>query len=239
MIVALIIIFTVLAFMAFIYIENKAISNTLTILTIIGLCVSSYFAVANWKNHYGLEKYTTTTTQTIYSASPKMDMVLYQPIGTANKHQVYVYKTSKDAKKTTHTQTSSETFNKVKTTTGKTRMVTTVTRWRYKSNAAKIWFAFTGQNHKFIKRTNTIYVNKNWLVLSAQQAKALQKQMKSKTYQAQLKTEGAAFIKKGMMAAMTKNPSMTTAQQAKLQKQLQAQFQAQAVAKLVKSVQSK
>ncbi|MTV81750.1 DUF4811 domain-containing protein [Secundilactobacillus folii] len=232
-------VFTVLSFACFIYISNNGWSLALTALSVIGLIVSSYYAVDNWKNHFGLEQYTTTTTKNIYSVSPNksMSMLIYQPIGTQNKHQVYVYKNSANAKKTTHTQTSSTTHNKVVKTSGTTRMTTTVTRWRYKSNAAKIWFGFTGENHKYVKRTNKLYVNKNWLVLSVAQSKALQKQMKSKTYQAQLKQQAKAFITKGMTAAMTKDPTMSKADQAKLQKQLQAQFQTQAVKKLISSVQ--
>lgn len=231
--------FSVLAFVFFIYIENKGVSVTLTLLAVLGLIVSSVFAVKNWQGHYGLEQYTTTTTKNIYSVSPNksMAMILYQPIGSKNKHQVYIYKDSEKAKKAVHTQANSDTKNKVTRTNDTTQMTTTITRWRYKNGAAKFWFAFTGENHKFVKRTNKLEINKNWLVLSVAQSKALQKQMKSKTYQAQLKQQGKAFVMKGMQAAMMKNPKMSKADQAKLQKQLTGEFQAQAIKKLIAQVQ--
>lgn len=239
MIFFVIALFTVLSFLFFIYISNKGVAYTLTALSVIGLIASCYYAVDNWKNHFGLEKYTTTTTKNIYSVSPNksMSMLLYQPIGTKNNKQVYIYKQTDGAKKTKHTEANSKTTNKVYKISGTTHMTTTVTRWRYKSGAAKVWFAFTGENHKFVKRTNKIYVNKNWLVLTVAQSKALKKQMSSKTYQAQLKQQGKAYVMKGMQAAMMKDPTMSKADQAKLQKQLTAEFQAQAVKKLISSVQ--
>ncbi|GAX00653.1 DUF4811 domain-containing protein [Secundilactobacillus silagei] len=232
-------IFAVLAFIFCIYIEKTGLSVTLTTLALLGLVVSSVYAVKNWQHHYGLEQYTTTTTRNIYSVSPnkQMSMILYQPIGSKNNHQVYIYKQNENDKKPVHTQANSDTKNKLSRISGTTQMTTTVTRWRYKNNAAKFWFAFTGENHKFVKRTNKIEVNKNWLVLSVAQSKALQKQMKSKTYQAQLKQQGKAFVMKGMKAAMMKNPTMSPADQAKLQKQLTGEFQAQAMQKMIKSVQ--
>lgn len=231
--------FAVLSFVFFIYIENRTVSVTLTVLAVLGLIISGGFAVKNWKDHFGLEQYTTTTTKNIYSVSPnkQMSMILYQPIGSKNNHQVYIYKNSENAKKPVHTQANSDTKNKLTRINGTTQMTTTVTRWRYKNNAAKFWFAFTGENHKFVKRTNKIEVNKNWLVLSVAQSKALQKQMKNKTYQAQLQQQGKAFVMKGMQAAMMKNPTMSKADQAKLQKQLTGEFQAQAIKKLIAQVQ--
>ena len=77
-------IFAVLAFIFCIYIEKTGLSVTLTTLALLGLVVSSVYAVKNWQHHYGLEQYTTTTTRNIYSVSPnkQMSMILYQPIGS-------------------------------------------------------------------------------------------------------------------------------------------------------------
>lgn len=238
MILVAISVFTILAFVCFIYINNKAASLILTLISVLGLIISSYFGVINWKNHYGLEKYTETTSKQVYSVSPskQLQMILYQPIGTKNNKQVYIYKASANAKKTSTTQATSTTTNKLKSTTGNTRIVTKTVRWRYKSGAAKFWFGLTGENHKFVKRTNYIYVNKNWVTLTVAQSKALSKQMKSKTYQAKLKAEAKAFVTKQVTAAMTKNPTMSSAEQAKVTKQATAQFQAQAVQKLIASL---
>ncbi|EHL95271.1 hypothetical protein HMPREF9103_03069 [Lentilactobacillus parafarraginis F0439] len=238
MIIATLIICAVLSFVFFIYIQNKPISYILTALSVIGIGVSTFYIVRNDRDHYGMEKVTTSTYQPIYSVSPskQMKMLLYQPIGTANKHQVYIYQKSENAKKKSHTD-AENTTNKVVRVNTTPRIKTTEVRWHYKNNAAKLWFGIAGENHKLVKRENTIYVNKDWLVLSTTQAKALQKQMSSKAYKAKLQAQAKAFVTKQMMAAMKKNPKMNKAQQAKIQKQAAAEFQAQAVQQLIQSVQ--
>lgn len=227
----------ILSFICFIYIQNKPLSWGLTILAIIGMVISTVFIIKNDKDHYGMKQVTKASYQPLYSASPskQMKLLLYQPIGTANKHQVYIYQTSENAKKKSHT-TVNHTTNQVITESGTPRIETQTTRWRYRSGASKFWFGIAGEDGQLVKRHNKIYVNKDWLVLSTDQAKALQKKLKSKSYQAQLKAQGKAFVTKQVMAAMKKNPKMSKAQQAKLQKQATAEFQAQAMQKLIRSI---
>lgn len=229
----------VLSFIFFVYIENKPLSNILTVIAILGAVASTFFIVRNDRDHFGMEKATTTTSQQLYSVgkSKQMQMLLYQPIGTANKKQVYIYQTSANAKKKSHTQAKDTTHNKVIRTNATTHMVTKTTRWQYKNNASKLWFGIADEGHKLVKRQNTLYVNKNWLVLSTTQAKALQKKMANKTYQAQLKAQGKAFVTKQVMTAMKKNPTMSKVAQAKIAKQAQAEFQAQALKKVIDDIQ--
>lgn len=238
MILVTLIICAVLSFLCFVYIQNKPLSWILTILSVIGMIVSTVYIVKNDKDHFGMKQETKTTYQPLHSVSPskQMKMLLYQPIGTANKHQVYIYQTSENAKKKSHT-TVNDTTNQVIKESGNPRIETQTTRWRYKDGASKLWFGIAGENGKLIKRHNKIYVNKDWLVLSTDQAKALQKKLKNKTYQAQLKAQGKAFVTKQIMAAMKKNPKMSKVQQAELQKQATAEFQAQTMQKLIRSIQ--
>lgn len=229
MIVITLIIGVVLSFVFFIYISSKPASYTLTGLSLLVAIVSMVFIIQNDHDHYGMKQVTKTRTEQIYPiGSKQMQMILYQPIGSANKHQVYIYQKSQDAKKKSHTQTT-DTTNKVVKVNGTTHMVTNTTRWEYKTDAAKLWFGISGENHKFVKRQNILYVNKSVQVLSVQQAKALKKLMASKSYQAKIKTQAKAFITKQVMTAMKKNPTMSAADRAKITKQAQADFQAQAV----------
>ncbi|GAF36612.1 DUF4811 domain-containing protein [Lentilactobacillus farraginis] len=227
----------ILSFVCFVYIQNKPLSWILTILSVIGMVISTVFIVKNDTDHYGMKQETKTTYQPLYSVSPskQMKMLLYQPIGTANKHQVYIYQKSENAKKKSHT-TVNDTTNHVIKGNGVPRIETQTTRWQYQNGAAKFWFGIAGESGKLVKRVNKLYVNKDWLVLSTDQAKALQKKLKDKTYQAQLKAQGKAFVTKQMMAAMKQNPKMSKAQQAQLQKKATAEFQAQAMQKLVRSI---
>jgi len=238
MIIISVVIFAVLSFIFYVYIHRPALSNTLTAITVIGLLTSIFFMIKNDHDHYGMHEVTKTTTQQIYSASPskQLPMMLYQSIGTANKHQVYVYKTSANAKKTSHTRAKVTTKNVIKRTTGANRIVTKKTYWEYKSGSYKFWFGLSGNGHTYVKETNTIYINKNWTVLSATQAKKLQALAKSKSYQAKQKTAAVAYVKKAVMAAMTKNPSMTAAQQKQVTQQATAAYQAQAMKQLIAQV---
>lgn len=227
----------VLSFIFFIYISNKPTSYTLTALSLLLAIVSMVFIIKNDRNHYGMKQVTTTTTTQIYPVGNKqMQMLLYQPIGTANKHQVYIYQKQHDSKKKSHTQTT-DTTNKVVKVNGSTHLVTNTTRWEYKNDAAKFWFGIAGENHKFVKRQNIFYVNHSVQVLSVKQAKALKKVMASKSYQSKLKVQAKAFITKQVMAAMKKDPTMSAADRAKVTKQAQAEFQAQAVKNVLKQIQ--
>ncbi|MCT4488058.1 DUF4811 domain-containing protein [Levilactobacillus parabrevis] len=238
MIVITLVLCAVLAFVFYVYMSKRVLANTLTVLAIVGMLTSIFFMVKNDHDHYGLHNVTTTSTQKIYSASPskQLPMMIYQSIGTANKHQVYVYKTSANAKKTSHTKAKVTTKNVVKRTTGANRIVTKKVYREYKSDLYSFWFGLSGNGHKYVKETNTIYVNKNWTVLSATQAKKLQKLTSSKAFQAKQKTAATAYVKQQVMAAMTKNPSLSAAEQKKVTKQAAAAYQAQAMQQLIKQV---
>lgn len=238
MIIFSLIICAVLSFVFYVYVQNRSLSNVLTAVAVIGLLTSIFFMVKNDHDHYGMHQVTKTSTQKIYTASPskQLPMMLYQPIGSANKHQVYVYKTSANAKKTSHTAAKVTTKNVVKRTTGTNRIVTKKTYWEFKSGAASFWFGLSGNGHTYVKETNTIYINKNWTVLSATQAKQLQKMAKSKSFQAKQKAAATVYVKKAVMAAMTKNPTMSAAQQKKVTQQAAAAFQAQAMKQLIAQI---
>lgn len=238
MIVITLVICVILAFVFYVYLSNRVLANSLTALAIIGLLTSIFFMVKNDHDHYGLQNVTTTSTQKIYSASPskQLPMMIYQPIGSANKHQVYVYKTSANAKKTSHTAAKVTTKNVIKRTTGDNRIVTKKVHREYKNELYRFWFGLSGNGHKYVKETNTIYLNKNWTVLSATQAKQLQKRASSKAYQAKQKTAATAYVKQQVMAAMMKNPTMSAAEQKKVTQQAAAAYQAKAMQQLIKQV---
>ncbi|QOJ84322.1 DUF4811 domain-containing protein [Lentilactobacillus parabuchneri] len=236
MIVVTLILGVLFAFIFLIYINNKPTAYILTALSLLVAITSMVFIIKNDRDHYGMHQVTTSVSQKIYPVGSKqMKMFLYQPIGTANKHQVYIYQKSENAKKQSHTQTT-DTTNKLVKTNGDNRMVTKTTRWEYTSGTTKLWFGISGEGHKFVKRQNVIYVNNDVQVLSVPQAKALKKVMASKSYQAKLKVQGKAFVTKQVTAAMKKNPTMSAADRTKVMKQAQAEFQANAVSNILKQI---
>nr|WP_237756438.1 DUF4811 domain-containing protein [Lactiplantibacillus herbarum] len=119
MILILLVASTLALFLSFIYVHRTALRMTLTIIFGALMLVSIVFISLNDSQHYGMVKTTTTATTSLKSASSskQMDLLLYQSVGTADKHRVYIYKTTTNQKKVSHTTASVKTANQVKTTT--------------------------------------------------------------------------------------------------------------------------
>ncbi|KRM95307.1 hypothetical protein FC19_GL002072 [Liquorilactobacillus aquaticus DSM 21051] len=227
-------------FTSFIYIEKVLPRLLCTFISGVILVGSIGGIVGNYYDHFGMHKVTETTIQKIYSADTtgKMNMILFQPIGTAGKENVYIFTRHENAKKVSHTKANEYTSNKITLTKGsEATLKTTKVRWQYKSNAYKFWFGIANNNNKLIKRTNRFYIPKNWFVLSTQQAKELKKKMSSSSFQAKAKEEAAAYVESKIKAAIVQDPSLMTDKnrQKKLTQQLAAEYQA----KLLKETVSK
>lgn len=238
MIIFTLVILVLLTFICTIYISNKKLSNILSVIFFALTIGNIALIVMNDHNHFGMKTVTEEKTVDIVSASPKkgMNMLLYQQVGTKGKENVYIYKTDKNQKKPSHTKAESYISNKVVTDSGSVKLVRESKYRVYKSDFMKFMFGISGNDHKLVSRKNTFHVNKDWLVLSTDQAKVLQKKMKDKTYQASLKTEGAAYVKKAVTAAMMQNPKMTQTQQKRVIDDATKQFQMMKMEELIKNV---
>ncbi|PKX80547.1 DUF4811 domain-containing protein [Lactiplantibacillus plantarum] len=236
MILVLLVVSAIALFLSFIYVHQNTLRISLSVIFAALLVTSIVFVSKNDGQHYGMVKTTTTTTQSLKSAgsSKQLDLLLYQSVGTADKHRVYIYKKTTNQKKVSHTTASVKTANQVKTTTATPKLVTKMTRWTYKSNAMKFWFGLANNDKQLIKRTNYFYINKNWVVLSTTQAKQFSKLMKQQ--QATLKARAKVYVTNQVKAAMVKNPTMSKAQLAKVQKAAAAQYQANAIQSMLKTV---
>ncbi|GLB46131.1 DUF4811 domain-containing protein [Philodulcilactobacillus myokoensis] len=244
MIIYLLIIIAILYFLSWNLIKNRTfhiVASTITSLLLLGAVVLS---IMNFNDHYGMHRVNQTKTEQLASVSPskQMKMLIYQPVGTssaAKKYQVVIYKNHDDQKKTSHTNPDTSVINHIhqNSSVKSPKMVTTKTRWEYKSHSAKLMFDLA-QKANTDKTVNDFYVPKNWLVLSAKQAKALPKimkqeqsnmkaQMSSPQAKMQMQRQAQSFIQAKMMQAMQKNPQMPAQQKAKLMKQLQAEFKQQ------------
>ncbi|BDZ30333.1 DUF4811 domain-containing protein [Lactiplantibacillus sp. WILCCON 0030] len=234
--ILVVLVFSAIAlFLTFVYMHQNATRLILTTIFGIALVASLVLVIENDSQHLGMTKVTTTKTVPLKSAgSSQMDMLLYQSIGTADKNRVYIYKTMTDQKKVSTTKANVNTANHVKTTTGSTKLVTKTTRWMYQSNAAKFWFGIANNDNQLIKRTNTFYIQKTWVVLSTSQAKQLSKLAKQQS--TTLKAQAKVYVQNAVKTAMVKNPAMTQAQMATLEKQAAAQYQAKAMQNMIKTV---
>lgn len=239
MILICLVVSAIALFISFVYVARQTTRLTLT--AIFGLMlIGSVAAIsANDSQHLGMVKTTTTKTTALKSAgsSTQPQLLLYQSVGQADKHRVYVYKTTANQKKTQHTAANVKTTNRVKTTTATPKLVTKTTRWTYRSTAMRWWFGLANNDQQLVKRTHTFYVNSDWAVLSTTQAKQLAKLMKQ--HQAQLKTQAQSYVQQKVVAAKTSQPTISASELKQVSQKAASDFQAQAVQKFVQQVQSK
>ncbi|MCI1489329.1 MAG: DUF4811 domain-containing protein [Limosilactobacillus mucosae] len=198
---------------------------------------STVIITANFHDHWGMKRITTTKTQKIYSASSQMQLILYQPVGTSGKDNVYIYQTKPRQKTPQHTQANEFTTNRlVWTDSDQATLTVKETRWRFKNDFYKVLFAGSKMDGKLVSRTNTFRYPKTFVKISVKQAQALKKQaqaLKSPATQAQLKAQAAAYVTAKVQAAKQQNPDLAEAQLQKLTEQAQQEYQAQMIKKMM------
>lgn len=214
--------------------RTRWILGLITGLTFVG---STVIITANFHDHWGMKRITTTKTQKIYSASSQMQLILYQPVGTSGKDNVYIYQTKPRQKTPQHTQANEFTTNRlVWTDSDQATLTVKETRWRFKNDFYKVLFAGSKMDGKLVSRTNTFRYPKTFVKISVKQAQALKKQaqaLKSPATQAQLKAQAAAYVTAKVQAAKQQNPDLTEAQLQKLTEQAQQEYQAQMIKKMM------
>lgn len=198
---------------------------------------STLMITANFHDHWGMKRITTTKTQKIYSTNSQMQLALYQPVGTSGKDNVYIYQTKPRQKTPQHTQANEFTTNRlVWTDSDQATLTVKETRWRFKNDFYKVLFAGSKMDGKLVSRTNTFRYPKTFVKISVKQAQALKKQaqaLKSPATQAQLKAQAAAYVTAKVQAAKQQNPDLTEAQLQKLTEQAQQEYQAQMIKKMM------
>lgn len=139
----------------------------------------------NYSHHFGMKKVTTTSSKVIYSATSKqaLPVILYQPVGTSGKDDVYLYNQQPNQKQPSHTQASEQTQNQLRRVNGdQVRLVTKETHWQYANGWSRLLFAGSGMDNKLVKRVNTFYYPSYYVKVSTKQIKQLAQRMpKQKT----------------------------------------------------------
>lgn len=222
-----------------VFLKNKKVGYSLSFTFIALFIISLILLVANEYSHFGMEKVTSEKTEQIQSVQKGSNLLLEKELGTNGKENVYIYRTPEtaNAKKPKTTKVDANVKNVVKTGNYSAATVTKkTTRWEYKNGFYSFLFGISGNDKEFVKQTNTFKVGNDWLVLTTTQASQLQKKMKSKAFKAQMKQEGATYVKAAVMKAMQANPQMTTAEQKQVTQKAEKAFQAQAQAKLIQEI---
>ncbi|BAP85052.1 hypothetical protein LOOC260_104890 [Paucilactobacillus hokkaidonensis JCM 18461] len=236
MVVILLVIGAISFFLASMFTFKPVTRITTIVLSGIVLAGSIGLMIGNSKDHFGMEKVETTSTQTIYSASnsESMPLALYKPVGTSGKNDVYIYNSKPSQKTPNHTQANQYTHNKVKWTNKATAKMTTVeTRWEYKNSFYKNLYMWSGMGHTLIHRTNTFTYPKTWVKITTTQAAGLKKEMGSTQAKTAMATQGKQYVEAKVAAAMAKNPQMTATEQAQIVKQAQLEFESNALKQAV------
>lgn len=141
---------------------------------------STAIVTLNYSHHFGMKQVTTSSSSVIYSATSKqgMPVILYQPVGTSGRDDVYLYNESPDQKKPSHTAANEQTRNYLQYTNGdQVRLTTKETRWQYRSSWDHFLFAGSGMDGKLVKRTNTFYYPRYYVKATPKQIKRLAAQM--------------------------------------------------------------
>lgn len=224
-------IISVLAFALTNIFAKKTWQTILSVVFAVIFLISLGFITANDHYHYGMKKVTETTTQTLSSTADNkaMKMLLYQPLGNG-KEKIYLYKTNESQKKPKPTGTD-HVSNTVKKNQAKSQLQTAKTYWVYKNDMIKFWFGLSSKNHQLIKEKNTFDVQKDWLVLSTDQAKKLAELVQEN--KTTMQTDAKSFVQEKVKAAMMQNPSMDQTAQQNVIQQATAEYQQQAMKKLI------
>lgn len=238
MIIVSILICAVLSYYFAVFIKNKRVGYTLAGIFIALFIGSIVLLVSNEYGHFGMEKVTSEKTIQIQTVQKGSNVLLYKKLGTSGKEDVYIYRTPETAKTKNpeHTKAKLDVTNSVKKGSSVNTLTQKTTRWEYKNGFYSFLFGISGNDKEFVKQANTFHIGDGWLVLSTTQAAKLNKEMKSKKVQTQMKTEGEAYVKAAVTKAMTVNPSMTAAQQKQVMQQAQKEFKAQAMAKVIEEI---
>lgn len=224
-----------------VFLKNKKVGYTLSFTFIALFILSLVLLIANEYSHFGMKQVTSEKTEQIQSVQKGSNLLLEKQLGTNGKENVYVYRTPETAntKKPKTTKVDVNVKNIVKTGNYSAATLTKkTTRWEYKNDFYSFLFGISDNNKEFVKQTNTFKVGNDWLVLTTTQASQLQKKMKSKAFQAQMKQEGAAYVKAAVTKAMQANPSMSAAEQKQVTQKAEKAFKAQAQAKLIQEIKS-
>jgi hypothetical protein len=215
-------------------IKSPALHVFTSLLFLVIFLGSTVMVTLNFHNHWGMKKVTTEKTTKLVSSLPQgnMNVLMYQPIGTSGKDNVFIYRTN--AKSKTMSKTGVDKFqNHVVVTNNSPKLVTKKVRYEYKSSMTRFWFGMA-QKPSRVKTINYFYVPKNWMRLTVKQVKSIPSIMKKLSAKNQavnadkMKIAGQQYVQAMLMQAMKQNPKMTSSQKQAVIKKATADFKSQA-----------
>lgn len=177
-----------------------------SVIFLLGFIISGAAIIANDVNHFGMEVKSQTKVYHLASDSDKMGVLLYKALGNGSE-KIYVYKTSAKQAKPKPTKTS-KFSTKVSTTNEDSYLKMTTKRYVYTNDWSRLLFGIFGNDQTVKHRYYHFYVNKDWYVLSTDQASRLSKLLQNK--QAEMKAEIATKVKAAVTKEVMADPTLAT-----------------------------
>ncbi|NFA03161.1 DUF4811 domain-containing protein [Weissella cibaria] len=250
MVIILLAVFAILTFISWIKIENVPARVTSGLISGGLLLATVLMLVANFNNHFGMEKITKTETKTIYSAGGSKvpaGMMIAQALGTKSNNYVMIYADKENAKPTAHfVPNKKHIVEAVKKTAtyklidaDKATVTTKTTRWEWQNDFFKLMFGFGGEGHSLYKQQTVVKLPKDtWVVMTPAQSKAVQAKQKAaaanpaaaQAQQEQLKAAASAKI----AAFMQVNPKASQDQVKAYTTKVTAELTAEAMKAMLK-----
>ena len=186
MIILMILLALILVFCSWMFIKKTTLRWVIGICSLVLLSGSVFLFTDHVLNYTGMTIETKKTTKPIYSAG-KTDLsygiLVQQEIGTDSRNYVLVYRNDKQATKPTahfkpdfdHPAETVKYFSTYNyTNSDQASVTTTVKRYRWDSNVAKLLYGFYGEDGQLVSSKSVVSVpKKTWLVVNQQQQKEL------------------------------------------------------------------
>lgn len=169
----MILIILILAVVAFIYFNviPKKGHTLAALISLLFVLFSVVGIVAHDYNHLGMKvKTSTITKELVSSASPKLPVLLYQPLGQG-KEKIYLYKTNAAEKKPTPIKTENSAA-KVRRSKNPTLTISSQ-RYVFKNGLDSFLFGWFGHENELKHREYIFNIPRTWKTLSVKQAQLL------------------------------------------------------------------
>jgi len=235
MILYILVILTILVIISWMLIKNRPtriIAGTITTLLLLWAVILASLSLSE---HYGMKKETTTSKASqIYTAgdtSSPVNMLIVKKVGNDSDNYVMIYRDkASDSKASAHFVPNQKNITNAvkKSATYKeddsidtSTSQTTTSRWVWKSDFYKKMFDLSKYDKKIkkddnliSKKTTVTVASKDWVVLTADQAKKLKSSQAEVTpeQQAQQKEQMKTLIQAQTMEYMKKNPTASKEQ---------------------------
>ena len=214
------------------------------------ILLSSFFAllvllttgviILNDHEHFGLQQVALTKTYQLSSSwsSSKLNVLLYQKIGSGGQEKVYLYKIPQNSQLQQTITDPAKSQVKISRNSAENTLQIKTIRWQYRSNFYRLLFGIAGNEGQLVKKVYTFKLGNDWLTLSTKLAKQLLKTLKAtqKSLPKATQQYAAKQAKKSLAAALQKDPTLSATKQQQLSQKVAKKAATEYQLKLIKQL---